>query len=161
MPQGGLDAGSVFGYGSGSGLEYAQQWEVKQGSFAMSSRGEPIFLYCFDSSGDPKILLAFNYGGSFTSAGLDSYGRGESALPENLGLFGLIDLPHYNNYLYQGPTDLSEEELKAALKIPFNWIGSDMERYSIVDSSSGPTSMNRRWLVGVGALAITVTAWAM
>jgi len=161
VPQGGLDAGSVFGYGSGSGLDYAQQWEVKQGSFSMSSRGEPIFLYCFDSSGDPKILLAFNYGGSFTSAGLDSYGRGESALPENLGLFGLIDLPHYNNYLYEGPTDLSEEELKAALKIPFNWIGSDTERYSIVGSSSGPTSMNRRWLVGVGALAITVTAWAM
>jgi hypothetical protein len=153
-----LGAAEVFGFGADD-LNFVDQFQVTSGTPNLHKDGEPVFIYCIDAAGDQRPLLAFNYGGEFKPAGQDSYGETESALPENLGEEGLINLPHFDNYLYVGPSDLDEEELKAAIRDPKNWDGSNSNRFGVTDRSA--SAAGRSWALVLSSVALAFVGLTM
>jgi hypothetical protein len=122
----------------------------------LSTNGEPVFLYCIETSGDQKPLLAFNYGGVFTANGLDAYGPEESGLPDNLNNFGVVNLPPFRNYLYVGESSLPDDQLKAQVMMPENWNGTDTERFSLSELTSGATSRTYWGTTIITAMAVAL-----
>jgi hypothetical protein len=127
----GLAGGTVFGYGEG--VPFGNDWQVEDGSFSLSTDGEKLFLYCEKASGEPRHLMALSYNGPYQPSGRLFYGFGESSLPEELEDIGAIVLPHFNNYVYEGPTQANNDILKAAVVNPDNWTGKDDGRFRIED----------------------------
>ena len=120
----------MFGYGEG--VPFANDWQVQDGSFSLSTDGEKLFLYCEAANGEPRHLMALSYNGSpYQDPGRPFYGFGESALPEELRDIGAILLPHFNNYVYEGPTQANDAVLKAAVVNPDSWTGRNDGRFSI------------------------------
>jgi hypothetical protein len=155
-----VDGGQVFGYGAAD-LMGNGSWTTVHGEFKLSDAGDIIHLYCMEASGAPKPLLAFNYGGIFTAPELNSYDVKESALPDNLGEAGVVNLPHLDNYFYDGPSDeLSDDEIKAAVRDPINWVGSDSQRFGLTDAQSGGAMLSIRSCFTLAA-ALTALSWAM
>jgi hypothetical protein len=123
----------VFGYGEG--VPFGTDWEVEDGSFSLSTDGEKLFLYCEEASGDPRPLMALSYNDSpYQPPGRLLYGFGESALPEELGDMGTIVLPHFNNYVYEGPNQADVAVLRAAVVNPGVWTGKNDGRFSLGDA---------------------------
>ena len=134
------NGGRLFGFGlEGTTQSYEEQFEDVEGTFSPSLDGEPIFIYCISSSGNERPLTVFNNGGMLADAFLTNYTEAESALPENFPEEGIINLPHFDNLLYRGPTsdESNDEELKIAIRDPGNWEGSNESRYGL---SSGAFS---------------------
>lgn len=98
-----------------------------QGSFALDTEGEQVFLYCFGGNGDVVPLAAISYNGDFAEAGKGSYGFGESALPDNLSSAGSIALPHCDEWSYNGPQSASIDELKASIQDASQWVGKECD----------------------------------
>lgn len=121
---------------------------MEQGTLSLSTDGEPVFIFCLEASGDQRPLLAFNYGGVFVDNGLDSYGPEESGLPDTLGDYGVVQLPHYKNYLYVGESNLPDEELKMEVVKSENWEGSN-DRYALDPGASSAQSTGIMMAVAV------------
>jgi hypothetical protein len=155
-----VDGGQVFGYGADD-LMWNGTWTIAEGKFELSTGGDIIHVYCLEASGAPKPLLAFNYGGIFTAAELNSYGLQESALPDNLGESGVVELPHFDNYFYDGPSDnLSDDEIKMSVRDSINWVGSNSERFGLTNAQSGGVMLSSRSCFALAA-ALAALSWAM
>jgi hypothetical protein len=138
----GLKAGTAFGYGEG--MVMSELFEPVQGSFSLSTSGEQIHLYCLEANGDPRPLYAFSYNGDWAAPELPSYNFDQSALPQNLEGLGNVVLESMSNYVYDGPTDGSNEDLKLQVTNPVNWLGSSTDRFqlgSLPDSAARPSDM--------------------
>jgi hypothetical protein len=149
-----LLGGTVFGYGADD-MPLQDVWEPVQGKFSLTPDGEIIFVYCINAAGDQRPLLAFNYGGDWVEPGLDAYREGESALPTELGLTGVINLDHFNNYFFVGESDVPDDELKLSVSQQANWEGSDSIRFGISDVSS---SDRQSWMLTVPLLGLSLFA---
>jgi hypothetical protein len=150
----GLAGGSVFGYGEG--VPFAKDWQVEDGSFSLSTDGEKLFLYCEAANGEPRPLMALSYNGQYQEPGRPFYGFGESALPQELRDIGAILLPHFNNYVYEGPTQQADDAvLKAAVVNPDTWTGKNDGRFSI--DEAGDAAVPRQGMtLWVGLMIATV-----
>jgi hypothetical protein len=151
IPEGGIAAGSIFGYGEGS--PFADQWEEAEGLFDLSVAGDQFFLYCLDADDKPHFLTGFSYNGDWADAAelalraevpLD-----QSALPEDLFEFGSVALPHADNHLYIGNLTGRTDELLMEFMDPANYEPSDDLRFGLVDQDSGAMGL-------FSALATTV-----
>jgi hypothetical protein len=139
----GFSGGDLFGIGLGdvTARSYEEQFEAVQGTLSISKTGEPLWLYCMSASGNPRPITVFNNGGKLAEPFLESYAEGESALPDGFPEEGIINLQHYDNLLYNGPQDDSltdVDDLKAAIRDPKNWKGSNDERFQLRSSGSSP-----------------------
>jgi len=121
VPNGGIAAGIVFGFGEESStLEYADSW-LATGGFALSIQGDSVIVYCQSSQGNYNFLAAMTNNHAWASNPSDS---NNSDLPPGLENAN-IALPHFDNYIYSGPTEGKKEELVASIVDVSNWSGSD------------------------------------
>jgi hypothetical protein len=142
----GQPGGTVFGYGEG--VPFGQDWEVEDGTFSLSTDGEKLFLYCEAASGEPRHLMTLSYNGRpYQPPGRLFYGMGDSALPEELRDIGAIVLPHFSNYVYEGPTQANDDVLKAAVVNPDSWTGKTDGRFSIEDARDADAAVLRQEMI--------------
>jgi len=143
MPADGVDGGTPFGFGEANLLFY-NSWLSESGSFAPSSEGQPIFLYCLDNFEEPRPLLAFLYGNSrFSPGGQSSYAAGESARPDSLGELGVIKVaPGFSNAVFNEDVDgYANDELKAIIRDPDSWKVSNDNRFGPASSATSLSSI--------------------
>jgi hypothetical protein len=154
----GLAGGTVFGYGEG--VPMGDTWEVEDGIFALSTDGEKLFLYCEEASSEPRLLMTLSYTGSpYQDAGLVSYAFGESSLPEELRESGAIVLPHFNNYVYEGPTRADNEILRTAVVNPDSWTGKNNGRFRIDNVTDGAVGVLRQGVVMTLLVGLVTTVF--
>ena len=128
IPVGGISAGSIFAYESGSTSDTSthmlgDEWVSEAGSFALSGASDAIFVYCLDDGPDgtpsiPVHLTAVTYGAdgwSQPNADVSTFSTGQSALPTDLPATAVVTLPHKDNYLYVGPRTGTLMNLRLAL----------------------------------------------
>uniref|UniRef100_A0A7S4RXK8 Endonuclease I n=1 Tax=Ditylum brightwellii TaxID=49249 RepID=A0A7S4RXK8_9STRA len=142
IPAGGISAGTVFGYGDAN-LQYGNDWAKFAGSFALSSSGDTILVYCLESrTGNTFHLGGFSFSGDWAYSGLDvsSYGTAFSALPADLGDVGAVTLPEKDNYVYTGPQVGTKEEIQTSISSTGYWSGSNTERKDPITTSFTITS---------------------
>ena len=149
----GLAGGSVFGYGEG--VPFANDWQVHDGNFSLSTDGDKLFLYCEAATGDPHHLMALSYNGPYQVPGRSFYGVGESALPQELRDLGTILLPpNFNNYVYEGPTEADDAVLKAAIVNPDSWTGRNDGRFRLGEAGDAAVSRHGMTLLWVGLATV-------
>jgi hypothetical protein len=105
-------------------------------------------------------LTVFNNGGVFAEPFLESYADDESALPIDFPEMGIINLPHYDNLVFQGGgvNQLPTVGLKDSMRDPANWAGTDHSRYSL-QQSSAPERATSVWaLTMVSAIGASVVS---
>ena len=128
IPAGGINAGSIFSYESGSSAgtathQLGDKWVSEAGSFALSGASDAIFVYCLDDGPDgtpsvPVFLTAMTYsadGWSQPNADESTFSTGQSALPSDLSPTAVLTLSHKDNYLYVGPRTGTLADLRLAL----------------------------------------------
>lgn len=140
VPVGGIGAGSIFAYESGSTAGTSThllggEWVSEAGSFALSGASDAIFVYCLDDGPDgtpsvPVHLTAVTYsadGWSQPNADVSAFSTGQSALPADLPTTAVVTLPHKDNYLYVGPRTGTLTNLRLALSDGSGdyWHGND------------------------------------
>lgn len=127
IPQDGVRAGSVFGYGV-TFPDQSGKWRDSEDEkkFDLSTIGpDSLLIYCLTSDNKPFFLSALTYNGNFSDAGKLSYDPSETSLPSELADVGGLALPFASNYLYNGPTvEGKRDELLAAFYNPTNFQGS-------------------------------------
>jgi hypothetical protein len=130
VPEGGISAGTIIGYGDAS-YPYAVNWKVESGSFALAASGDNIMLYCIEDDSSITHVSALSYSGDWVSANSDesSFSIHQSALPASLPLNTHVTLVHKDNNWYSGQGTISS--LLDNLSHPFNWEGSDTERFPL------------------------------
>jgi len=138
----GFSGGDLFGFGLGSSTSqsYEDKFEIVQGNLTLSTEGEPLWIYCMSASGLPRPITLFNNGGNLTDPFLNTYQDGESALPEGFPEEGIINLKHYDNMLFEGPQDATTDVLKAAIRDPKYWKGSNDEEFQLSRTGSSSSS---------------------
>jgi hypothetical protein len=138
IPEGGITAGDIFGYGEGSPL--SEQWGDAEGFFDLSVTGDQFFLYCLDVNDLPNFISGFSFNGDWADAediaALDEVPLDQSALPDDLLEFGSVALPHADNHIYIGSLMGSEAELLAEFMDPANYKASDDVRYGLETSGA-------------------------
>jgi len=123
VPGGGISKGSVFGFGPGSSLDFANSWATS-GSLALSTAGDSVIVYCQPSVSvglKYNFLAAITFNGSWTESQVDS---NNSGLPPSLKN-AQTSLTHLDNYIYTGTTSGSKDDLITAIGDASNWNGSD------------------------------------
>jgi hypothetical protein len=134
IPEGGIAAGSIFGYGDGS--PYSEQWESPEGLFDLSVAGDQFFLYCLDADDLPHFITGFSYNGAWMEAediqALEEVPLDKSALPEDLFELGAVFLPHADNHIYTGNLTGSTTDLLLEFMDSSNYEASDALRYGLV-----------------------------
>eukprot|EP00586_Coscinodiscus_wailesii_P007074 CAMPEP_0172491482 /NCGR_PEP_ID=MMETSP1066-20121228/22324_1 /TAXON_ID=671091 /ORGANISM="Coscinodiscus wailesii, Strain CCMP2513" /LENGTH=497 /DNA_ID=CAMNT_0013260555 /DNA_START=192 /DNA_END=1681 /DNA_ORIENTATION=+ len=144
VPQQGISQGTVFGYGDDS-LKYANLWERYSGSFALSNKGDNIFIYCYpdtidgSSSGIPVHLtgLIYNDGGwSEDVNGEGSLSTQQSVLPKALSNNTHVELPYYHNHVYIGIRDGHRKELLRSLSGAKEWKGSNDQDFDVISNQT-------------------------
>lgn len=141
IPVGGINAGSIFAYESGSTSGTSthvlgDEWVSEAGSFALSGASDAIFVYCLDDGPDgtpsiPVHLTALTYssdGWSQPNDDVSTFSTGQSALPTDLPTTAVVTLPHKDNYLYVGPRTGTLTNLRLALSDGSSggsWTGND------------------------------------
>ena len=138
VPDSGIGGGNIFGYGPD--LPNNTTWSKYSGTFALSTTGGAIFLYCYDANGDSRPLVALSYNGNFSQPGLPSYSITHSALPESLKQDGAIILPPMANYKYSGPSTGDATQLQKNIVNASMWVGSNSERFYIKGTQPPPPS---------------------
>jgi endonuclease I len=144
IPEGGIAAGKIFGYGDGS--PFSEQWENPEGLFDLSVAGDQFFLYCLDADDLPHFITGFSYNGAWMEAedirALEEVPLDKSALPEDLFELGAVFLPHGDNHIYTGEVAGSTAELLLQFMDPLNYEASNALRYGLVDQDgSGARSL--------------------
>jgi len=124
IPSGGIGAGTVISLDSHS-------WESVDGTFALSVSGDSVLVYCQDEEGSLIHITGISLAGDWFSSGQDdsSYGSNQSALPSSI-LAASVALPHFDNYVYNGPKRGTASALKESIGDSSNWSGSNNEYYS-------------------------------
>lgn len=135
VPSSGIDAGTIFGYGSD--LLYGTDWESVGGRFALAESGDNVMIYTASDTNIEEIVHL----GAFTNAGVDGwkvpgledseYDTYESALPEELSSVGATSLAHQDNYLYTGPVSGDKATIQFAIQNAANWEGSNSDPVSV------------------------------
>jgi hypothetical protein len=137
IPEGGIKAGDIFGYGDGS--PYSEYWESPEGLFDLSVAGDQFFLYCLDADDLPHFITGFSYNGAWMEAediqALEEVPLDKSALPEDLFELGAVFVPHADNHLYTGIVSANKTDLLLAFMDPSNYEASDALRYGFVDQN--------------------------
>jgi hypothetical protein len=161
IPSGGIKAGRVFGYG----VQFPDDqgvWEVVDDSTFDLSTTQPdnLLIYCYNADDVPHFLQSLIYSNTgYSEAGLMSYEFTETSIPsdfENDQSNGVLTLPFFPNYLYNGPREGNKVELLAAFADPANYAGSSTP-YNI--NTSGTMSWATSFTVSlVLAIATTVVA---
>ena len=171
IPEGGLNAGDVFGYNVQFPNDQGSWEEVSSASEEESSGGgvfdltssvpDNMLVYCLDADEQPHFLSAITTNGDgFSEEGLDSYTTSETALPEELGEGsggGKLVLPFQPNYLYTGIREGDRNELVAAFADPANYEGRDTP-YNIVTSGATKGVLS---LLATGLMATAATLVAV
>lgn len=63
-PPEGIPAATTVGLGpSDTAYQYGKDWQSVQGVFSLSTEGEQVFLYCLNSSSQPRPIAAISYNG--------------------------------------------------------------------------------------------------
>jgi len=140
VPSGGIPAGTIFGYGH-TDLYYGNDWVNAGGTFALSTSGDTVVLYCLSDTNDYVHLAAFSSTGDWESPGLldSDYETSTSALPSSLSSAGAIAVGHVDNCKYDGNTFGTKEELQQAIGNSDYWSKSNSERFSISSFASSFT----------------------
>jgi len=132
IPSSGIPKGSIIGYGGVGTLyetPYDKSWERDAGSFALSTKGDNIFVYCLSSSDTEVFLNGLVYSSSGwmeDSTDESVFGTGSSALPSSLqSANSYVALSHYDNYWYDGTRVGTSCDLLAYVSNSNNWIGSN------------------------------------
>ena len=107
IPEEGLLAGQLFGFGSDS--PFSGRWGRGQGqTFELPSDGDQIFVYCLDENNMPNFLWGYSYNtGPWLDSGLPESTYGDklgSALPSALQSRGSISQSksQANNCIFAG-----------------------------------------------------------
>lgn len=143
-PPEGIPQGTNFGYGPSANL--GQDWVAVEGAFSLDPLGDHVFLYCLGSM-DVVPLAAISYNGPFQPADLPTYGKNESALPDDLATNGTIVLGQCGTWEYAGTQSAEINVLKSSITNVDNWKGK-----SCTDGSGG-LSMRISWTERLQALA--------
>jgi len=140
VPSGGISAGTIFGYGH-TDLYYGNDWVNAGGTFALSTSGDTVVLYCLSDTNDYVHLAAFSSTGDWESPGLldSDYETSTSALPSSLSSAGAIAVGHVDNCKYDGNTFGTKKELQQAIGNSDYWSKSNSERFSISSFASSFT----------------------
>jgi endonuclease I len=162
IPEGGIEAGIIFGYGEGS--PYSDQWEEAEGLFDLSVGGDQLFLYCLDADELPHFITGFSFNGDWADAqdiaALDEVPLGQSALPEDLFEFGSVALPHADNNLYIGTFEGTRAVLLTAFMNPVNYEQSNDLRYELDSNrNSGAFSIFSAVVATLTILPLVVAWW--
>ncbi|CAJ1962302.1 unnamed protein product [Cylindrotheca closterium] len=120
VPQGGLSAGTIFGFGEDSNLLLATAW-TQTGALALSTQGDSVIVYCQPSEGKYNFLGAATTNNVWDATQSDSNNSGLPAGLENAS----IALPHFDNYIYIGPADGKKSDIVAAIANEEYWSGFD------------------------------------
>lgn len=141
IPEGGIKAGSTFGYGvtfPGQNGEWLESDE--EVLFDLSTVGsDSMLVYCLNANAKPVFLSAVTYNDNgFAEPGKVSYNTGETALPETLKDTGSLSLPFAPYYLYKGPLEGKRDALLLAFSDPSNFQGS-LVPFAIDTSASSAT----------------------
>ena len=137
-----IPAGTIIELGSRTSSQlHAANFATVVGSLALSTRGDTIIVYCRQSEGDSflgiKPLGAVSFGAhGWTGSGVDQYETHESALPENLIAQGSTELPHFDNYIYEGPRQGTSADLVDNIGNSKNWAGSNSEAIFFPESTT-------------------------
>lgn len=121
MPDVGLAAGTIFGFGEDSNLFLATAWMIQTGSLALSTQGDSVIVYCKPSGGE------YNFLGAATTSNIwdpNQSDTNNSGLPPGLENAN-IALPHFDNYIYIGPSEGRKSDLAAAIGNEEYWSGFD------------------------------------
>jgi len=151
-PLEGIAAGTNFGYGASANL--GQDWVPLEGAFALDPLGEQVFLYCLGSE-DVVPLAAISYNGPFQAAGLPTYGKNESALPERLATNGTIVLGQCGTWEYSGPQSAEINVLKSSITTVDNWKGQNCAPGS-GGFDIGFSWAQLVWTLGLGSMLLFV-----
>jgi hypothetical protein len=142
IPEVGVKAGSVFGYGV-TFPEQSGEWREseEEKKFDLSTIGpDSLLIYCLNADDKPFFLSALTYNGNFSEPGQLSYDPGETSLPSELAEIGGLALPFASNYRYSGSTDKGRrDDLLAAFYDPTNFEGS-IVAFEISTSAAGLSS---------------------
>jgi len=125
VPSAGIKAGEQFGFGYEFGAN--QKWIRKEGNFNVGITGDSVFLYCLLGDSAVNPLVGYTNHNVWAPPGLtvEEYGAEKSALPDQLRDVGSVQLPHLDNYRYEGPDQGSKEELQEWMMDPNFWVGND------------------------------------
>jgi hypothetical protein len=158
IPEGGVGAGVIFGYGDGSPM--SDQWEDPEGLFDLSVTGDQLFLYCLDADDLPHFITGFSYNGPWMEAediqALDEVPLDQSALPEDLFEVGAVFLPHGDNHIYVGNLTGSPADLLLEYMDPSNYEASDALRYGLVDQDDSGARNLFSALATVSAMVVAL-----
>ena len=130
-----------------------------KGNFKLGLNGDNIFLYCKTNSYSTRFLSGFTNNNDWASPFLNEsdYGQESSALPDALAQSS-INLPHLNNYFYNGPRDARVNLLRRSIVNPKEWQGSNEQQYSIFETEvvgEAEDSSSAARAGSVGLLAMT------
>ena len=155
-PQGGIPAGTPFGYGPNGGVDgsgaydYGNDWTEVASPFSLSQDGEQVFLFCLSGNDEARPIAAISYNGEFSEPGLPSYGLTQSALPASLADEGTIVLPHEERWEYQSKDAVLDiEVLKADIRNTDSWKGTSQS-----GAAGGFYGRSDMW-TGLVALAVS------
>eukprot|EP00526_Cylindrotheca_closterium_P006820 CAMPEP_0113637648 /NCGR_PEP_ID=MMETSP0017_2-20120614/19713_1 /TAXON_ID=2856 /ORGANISM="Cylindrotheca closterium" /LENGTH=752 /DNA_ID=CAMNT_0000548699 /DNA_START=205 /DNA_END=2463 /DNA_ORIENTATION=+ /assembly_acc=CAM_ASM_000147 len=121
VPQGGISAGTIFGFGDeGSNLLLATTW-AETGALSLSTQGDSLIVYCQPSEGKYNFLGAATTNNVWDPNQSDS---NNSGLPAGLESTS-IALPHFDNYIYIGPSEGKKSDIVEAIAKEEHWSGFD------------------------------------
>jgi len=118
VPDGGLSSGTIFGFGDDSNLFLARAW-TQTGTLALSTQGDSVIVYCQPTEGKYNFLGAATTSNSWDANQSDS---NNSGLPPGLEIAS-IALPHFDNYIYIGPSEGTKSYLTSAIGNEEYWSG--------------------------------------
>lgn len=118
MPDGGLSSGTIFGFGDDSNLFLARAW-TQTGTLALSTQGDSVIVYCQPTEGKYNFLGAATTSNSWDANQSDSNNSGLPPGLENAS----IALPHFDNYIYIGPSEGTKSYLTSAIGNEEYWSG--------------------------------------
>lgn len=150
-----MKAGTVFGYGDG--LLLGSSWKSIDAGFSLTASGEKILVHSYN--GDELIHLSgISFNGDWEE-GTD-FDTASSAIPESIEDFA-VTLPHFDNFIYKGPTQGKRSDLIDSILDSNNWLGSNSE---ISVAGSLPNSFiitsSKNCLAGTTSLIFTVLVLA-
>ena len=131
IPSGGIEKGSVFGFGDESSLPFGQSWSQVSGSLALSTQGDALAVYCQPTESSYNFLGALSLSGPWVDSGFSS---SNGALPPGLEQANTV-LSHRDNYQYVGPVAGSRNELISLIGDDGNWRGSNSAQAFVYDTS--------------------------
>jgi len=129
-----ISSGTIFGFGD-SRLQFSNLWKSESGVFALSTRGDNIFLYCVAEETGTKVPitgLIYNRDG-WTSNANGSFSSSGSALPSLLTQASSLELPSKKSLIYNGQRTGTREYLLENLSSESNWLGSNSGFFNVVD----------------------------